>query len=148
VKVLFHDAVGDALPALAAIARPPQQRGGGRDRANSPAMLVIAKTQRTDGLREYGDLLPALISIAGRVHDGCVRVRCLSSPGVLRIHHVDILAVDAAKLGCCPALATVIRHIEVNATVSGEQQGRHDTGRAEEDQRGGDPFTYVGKATG
>ncbi len=103
--VLLHDPVGDALPALTAIARPPQKRGGGPDPANSPAMLVIAKTQGPDGLRERGDLLPALTSVAGRVHDRCVRVRRLSGPGVLRIHHVDILAVDAGKLGWRPAQA-------------------------------------------
>ena len=146
--VLFHDTVGDAPPALAAIARPPQKRGGGPDPANSPTMLVIDKTQGTDGLRERGDLVPALTSSAGRVHDGGVRVRRGSGPGVLRIHHVDILAVDAAKLGWRPALTTIRRHVEVNATVAGEEQDRHDTGHAEEDRRRGDPFTNVAKATG
>ena len=146
--VLFHDTVGDALPTLAAIARPPQQRGCGPDPANSPTMLVIDKTQGPDGLRQRGDLLPALTSCAGRVHDGGVRVRRLSGPGVLRIHHVDILAGDAAKLGWRPALTTVRRHVEVNATMSGEEQYRHDTGRAEEDRRCGDKFTHVGKTTG
>lgn len=143
--VLCHDPVGYALPALATIARPPQQRGRGR--ANRPAMLIIDKTHRPDRLRQRGDLLPALTGIAGSVDAGCVRVRRFSGPGVLRIHHVDILAVDAAKLRGCPALPPVRRYVEVKALMSSVEQDRHETGRAEEDWRRGDPFTNVGQAT-